>query len=129
MPSKSFHVVYAEDDPLVRDTVAEMLREIGAEVSVCRNGAEAVLLCLSLNPDVALLDLAMLGMDGLDGAQRIRANDAIGGGKRIRLVALTGRAADFEKQAKTAGFDEVLRKPITLDSLEAAVRRWQAGDA
>src|SRR4051795_6042899 len=89
MTSTPLHVVYAEDDPLVRDTVAEMLREIGAEVTVCRNGAEAVLLCLSLNPDVALLDIAMLGMDGLDGAQRIRANDAVGG-RRIRLVALTG---------------------------------------
>jgi len=120
------HVVYAEDDPLVRDTVAEMLREVGVDVSVCKNGAEAVLLCLSLNPDVALLDLAMLGMDGLDGAERIRANDAVGG-KRIRLVALTGRAADFEKQAKAAGFDEVLRKPITLDNMEEAVRRWQSG--
>jgi CheY-like chemotaxis protein len=125
MTSNAFRVVYAEDDPLVRDTVAEMLREIGAEVSICKNGAEAVLLCLSLNPDVALLDLAMLGMDGLDGAQRIRANDTVGG-RRIRLVALTGRAADFEQQAKAAGFDEVLRKPITLENLEAAVRRWQS---
>jgi CheY-like chemotaxis protein len=125
MTSTPLHVVYAEDDPLVRDTVAGMLREIGADVTVCKNGAEAVLLCLSLNPDVALLDIAMLGMDGLDGAQRIRANDAVGG-RRIRLVALTGRAADFGRQADAAGFDEVLRKPITLESLEAAVRRWQS---
>jgi CheY-like chemotaxis protein len=101
-----------------------MLRELGAEVSVCRNGAEAVLLCLSVNPDVALLDLSMLGMDGFDGARRIRANDAVAG-RRIRLVALSGRTPGYEEQARTAGFDEFLRKPITLEGLREAVDRWR----
>lgn len=125
MTSNALRVVYAEDDPLVRDTAANMLRELGAEVSVCKNGAEAVLLCLSLNPDVALLDLSMLGMDGFDGAKRIRANDAVAG-RRVRLVALSGRAPGYEEQARTAGFDEFLRKPITLEGLKAAVDRWRS---
>jgi CheY-like chemotaxis protein len=121
MSSTALRVVYAEDDPLVRDTAAEMLRELGAEVSVCRNGAEAVLLCLSVNPDVALLDLSMLGMDGFDGARRIRANDVVTG-KRIRLVALSGRTPGYEAQARTAGFDEFLRKPISVNALLGALR-------
>lgn len=125
MTSNALRVVYAEDDPLVRDIAAEMLRELGAEVSVCKNGAEAVLLCLSLNPDVALLDLAMLGMDGFDGARRIRANDIVAG-RRIRLVALSGRTPGYEDQARAAGFDEFLRKPITLEGLKVAVDRWRA---
>ncbi len=124
MSSSALRVVYAEDDPLVRDIAAEMLRELGAEVSVCKNGAEAVLLCLSVNPDVALLDLAMLGMDGFDGARRIRANDVVAG-RRIRLVALSGRTPGYEAEARTAGFDEFLRKPITLEGLREAVDRWR----
>lgn len=126
MSPSTLRVVYAEDDPLVRDTAAEMLRELGAEVSVCKNGAEAVLLCLSVNPDVALLDLSMLGMDGFDGARRIRANDGVTG-RRIRLVALSGRTPGYEAEARTAGFDEFLRKPITFEGLREAVDRWRVG--
>lgn len=125
MSTNALRIVYAEDDPLVRDTAAEMLRELGVEVSVCKNGAEAVLLCLSVNPDVALLDLAMLGMDGFDGAKRIRANDGVTG-RRIRLVAFSGRTPGYEEQARAVGFDEFLRKPITLDVLKEAVDRWRS---
>lgn len=124
MASKPLRVVYAEDDELVRNTLAEILRDLGADVHVCGNGAEAVLLCLSVQPDVALLDLTMPGMDGFDGAIRIRENDAA---REIRLVALTGRIGpDYAEQARSAGFDEFLTKPITTDALDAAVRRWQS---
>ena len=118
----ALRIVYAEDDELVRATVTDMLTGFGAEVLVCENGAEAVLLCLSKRPDVALLDLTMPGMDGFDGAIRIRQNHG-----RIRLVALTGHTHPTSlEQAKAAGFDEVLTKPITLETIEGAVRRWSA---
>jgi len=122
MSENALRVVYAEDDELVRATVSEMLKQLGADVHVCKNGAEAVLLCLSLAPRVALLDLTMLGMDGFGGAARIRANDP---DHRIRLVALTGLRADYAReQALKAGFDEFLSKPITLEALGGAVARW-----
>ncbi|HKE46608.1 MAG TPA: response regulator [Rhodanobacteraceae bacterium] len=121
----ALRVVYAEDDPLVRETVCAMLRELGAEVHPCKNGAEAVLLCLSVNPDVALLDLSMLGMNGFDGATRIRDNETVSG-KRVRLVALTGRSPEYAVQARQAGFDEFLSKPVTLERLAAAVDEWRS---
>jgi CheY-like chemotaxis protein len=122
-PASALRIVYAEDDELVRETIANLFTLGGAEVKVCVNGAEAVLLCLSGWPDVALLDLTMLGMDGFDGAARIRGNDASG---KIRIVALTGHTDDrYKKQAWAAGFDEFLTKPITGAVVEDALRRWQ----
>jgi CheY-like chemotaxis protein len=123
--ANALRIVYAEDDELVRATVTDMLTGLGAEVRVCENGAEAVLLCLSIRPDVALLDLTMPGMDGFDGAIRIRQNNG-----QIQLVALTGHThAASMKHASAAGFDEVLTKPITLEVLESAVKRWSAASA
>jgi CheY-like chemotaxis protein len=122
-------IVYAEDDDLVRDVVSAALRELGATVHGCNNGAEAVLFCLSVNPDVALLDLTMLGMDGFDGARRIRENEVVSG-KRVRLVALTGRdAAQYREQADAAGFDEFITKPVSVETLEGALARWRGGAA
>lgn len=117
----ALRIVYAEDDEQVRATVTDLLTCLGVDVRVCENGAEAVLLCLSAQPDVALLDLTMPGMDGFDGAVRIRQNDG-----DIRLVALTGHIhANYMEQARKAGFDEFLGKPVTLETLEDAIRRWR----
>jgi CheY-like chemotaxis protein len=116
-------IVYADDDEQVRDTVTDLLRCLGVEVHVCENGAEAVLLCVSVQPQVALLDLTMPGMDGFESAVRIRQNDVDG---ETTLVALTGHIhAHFMEKAKKAGFDEFLNKPITLETLEGAVLRWR----
>jgi CheY-like chemotaxis protein len=116
-------IVYADDDEQVRDTVTDLLRCLGVEVHVCENGAEAVLLCVSVGPDVALLDLTMPGMDGFESAVRIRQNDVDG---QTRLVALSGHIhAHFMEKARSAGFTEFLNKPVTLQMLESAVQRWR----
>ena len=119
----ALRIVYADDDEQVRATVADLLACLGVEVHVCENGAEAVLLCVSVQPHVALLDLTMPGMDGFESAVRIRQNDVEG---ETTLVALTGHIhAHFLAKAKSAGFDEFLSKPVTLEMLQDAVQRWR----
>ena len=116
-------IVYADDDEQVRNIVTDLLKCLDVEVHVCENGAEAVLLCVSVGPDVALLDLTMPGMDGFESAVRIRQNDING---ETRLVALTGHIHEhFMQKARNAGFDEFLNKPVTLELLEGAVQRWR----
>lgn len=66
-------LLLAEDDRVVLFTLADGLREAGFEVIEARDGARALELCKSELPDLALLDIRMPGLDGLELARRLRA--------------------------------------------------------
>lgn len=117
MAMKSFRVVYAEDDAHVRAGVAQMLVAHGLAVHECSNGDEAAQLCSVFRPDAVLLDLSMPDVDGCEAARRIREQ-----GIATRLVALTGRGDDAQREAACAGFDAFLRKPISVATLLGALR-------
>ena len=118
MTNKSFRVVYAEDDAHVRAGIARMLVEHGLAVHECSNGDEAAQLCSVFRPDAVLLDLSMPDVDGCEAARRIREQQ----GHSMRLIALTGRGEESLKEAARAGFDELLRKPISVVELLGALR-------
>ena len=101
--------------------MSELLQWAGIEVHPCANGSEAIALCDVRQPDVALLDLNMPGLDGFDTARQLRRNTAH---DRMRIVALTGRGTwDVREKAIDAGFDEFLTKPVTLDVLLRALNQ------
>ena len=119
-------IVYAEDDELVRNTVAEMLRSTGATVITCTTGGEAVRLCEALRPDALLLDLGMPRVDGYEAARRIRENPSI---SATRVVAISGRnAAESRDEALLAGFDAFIAKPVTTSALLEALKPRDAGN-
>lgn len=108
-------IVYAEDDELVRTTIAEMLRDTGATVITCAAGAEAVRLCEALQPDALLLDLGMPRVDGYEAVRRIRENPAT---RATRVVAITGRdTAESREEAARTGFDAFVVKPVSVGAL------------
>jgi CheY-like chemotaxis protein len=68
-----------------------------------------------LEPHLALLDIGLPGLDGLEVARRTRAH----GDRRPLLVAVTGLGRDEDRQrSASAGFDHHLVKPIDLASLD-----------
>src|SRR5690348_6327130 len=116
---REFKIVWADDDELFRTAVHAMLRQAGVEVYSCANGVEAVKLCETIKPDVALFDLDMPYLDGFEAARRLRSNPALLG---MRLVAITGRASlDFRMRAVDSSFDQFLCKPVALRHLLRAV--------
>ena len=67
-------------------------------------------------PHLALLDLGMPGMDGIETAKHLQA---LPQGNRIKLVALTGWGQEGDRQrTEAAGFAAHLVKPVQVDQLE-----------
>jgi PAS domain S-box-containing protein len=97
------HVLIVDDDPSVRMTSEMLLKTLDYRVTVAADGAKGIGLALALRPDIALIDLGMPGLDGLEVASRIRAEL----GQDIHLVALTGfsRESDFAS-TRAAGFNQ-----------------------
>lgn len=70
-------LLVADDDRVVLFTLVEGLREAGFEVVEARDGARALALCRSERPDLALLDIRMPGLDGLELARRLREETTV----------------------------------------------------
>jgi CheY-like chemotaxis protein len=101
-------VLIADDCLDNRDSLALLLRAWGFEVSVAADGPAALEAFQSFNPDAAILDIAMPGLDGWQVARQVRD-----GGSAVLLVALTGYArAQDEELSRLAGFDVHLVKPV-----------------
>lgn len=114
-------VLIADDDPDSADTLAQLLRERGNEVFAAYAGDQAVEAAEREKPDVALLDLGMPGIDGLEACRRIRRAPW---GRHLFMVALTGWGRPEDRQlSRDVGFDEFLLKPIDIAALEELLNR------
>ena len=118
-------VVIAEDEAIIRLDLKETLEEEGYEVvGETGRGDEAVSLVQDLHPDIAILDIKMPGMDGLEAAREI-AKDR--GAAVLILTAFSQR--DLIEQARDAGALAYLVKPFQrselLPAVEVALGRFQ----
>ncbi len=108
-------VLVADDNRDSADLLAELVHQLGSEVSLAYDGEEAVEMARTFQPDVAVLDIGMPKMDGYEAARRIRSES---GARSLKLVALTGWGqAEDRRRAREAGFDEHLVKPVELSTL------------
>jgi CheY-like chemotaxis protein len=106
-----------DDEPYVRDVLAEYLRARGLEVAEASNGLEALLRFKHARPDAIVLDILMPRLGGLRTLRRIRALDS-----SITVVVVTGTAdADLRRQMEGYGVAAILAKPVKLDDLWSAL--------
>ena len=121
--SKALSLLLVEDDPIVADVMRGLLQEQGHAVVHGAHGLAALSEIASTRFDAVLLDLDLPGLDGIALARMLRAQ-----GFAAPLLAVTARSdADAQAQARAAGFDDFLRKPVSgarlAEALDAALRR------
>jgi DNA-binding response OmpR family regulator len=107
-----------EDNPALRDSIAQYLREAGYIVDVEASGDEG-LWAASENPyDVILLDLMLPDVDGMEILRRLRAK-----GNQVHILVISARdGLEDRLEALDAGGDDYLVKPFALSEALARVR-------
>jgi AmiR/NasT family two-component response regulator len=118
-------VVIAEDEAIIRLDLKEILEAEGYEVvGETGRGDEAVDLVSSLSPDLAILDVKMPGLDGIEAARRITAD------RKVAVLILTAFSQrNLIEDARDAGVSAYLVKPFQrselVPAIEVALARFQ----
>ncbi len=114
-------VLVVDDNVDAADAIATLLQFSGYAIEVAHDPEAALAAAARTQPDLVLLDIGLPGMTGYEVAQRIR--DSVGG-RRTKIVALTGYGQEQDnEQAKAAGFAAYLVKPVDADQLTALVNK------
>lgn len=115
--ARSMRVLIVDDDPPSLKMTAFLLAQEGYEVITADNGLDALRLVEQELPDLAILDVMMPGLDGLQVTQRIRRNMNL----PIIILSAKGEAAD-RVSGLDIGADDYLAKPFEPAELLARVR-------
>src|SRR5262252_7425928 len=109
-------VLVVDDYQDLADSLALMLRALGASARAVYDGQSALTAAAEFHPDLVFLDLGLPGMTGLDVARALRrALDQ----QTIYLVAVSGwNHDDARRQSVEAGFDDYVVKPLALDTVQ-----------
>jgi CheY-like chemotaxis protein len=109
-------VLIVEDNADAREALRVLLELEGHTVEVAAEGHRALEIAHARDPDIALVDIGLPGIDGYEVARRVRARDA----RRPVLIALTGYGQpEDRRRAAEAGFHDVLVKPVDPSVLTA----------
>jgi DNA-binding NtrC family response regulator len=127
-PTRAAQIIVADDDPDMRELLAQVLRSDGHEIAEARNGDELFQRLGSFwargsEPDLVISDVRMPGCTGLGVLAHMNEDD------RFAPVILITGFGDHELHARaiTLGAVAVLDKPFDLDELRELVRRVLKG--
>lgn len=119
-------ILVADDDSDILDLVRFILTHAGYDVVGVADGLAALAAFEANPPNLAILDVMMPGMSGIDVLRRVRNNDAI---KDIHIILLTVLAGDSDVAAGfAAGASDYVTKPVILNELLQIVKSFLTGD-
>jgi len=110
-------VLVVEDEPTVRETLAEALAEDGLRVTTAADGPQALERFRADPPDLVLLDVMLPGMSGIEVCRILRAESS------VPILMLTARDSELDKVlGLELGADDYVTKPFSLRELQARIR-------
>ena len=120
-------VLLAEDDEDVRMLAELVLRREGFEVTAVADGRAALEAAIERTPAVAVLDVSMPRMDGLETARRLRERPEL---RDVPIMLLTARVTEADRtRGREVGVDAQLDKPFSPAVLAERVRALLDGRA
>lgn len=113
-------VLVADDNRLVRDLIVFRLERSGYRVIAAADGVQALQMTRDELPDLAILDVMMPNLTGVEVTERIRADDAT---SHIPVILLTARVQEVDiTRGFDAGADDYIRKPFNPQELRGRVQ-------
>ena len=110
-------VLIVEDDPLFRKVLTTVLSSLGLQPLAADSGEAALATARSHRVDMVLMDYHLPGMNGLDLAKALRAQDI-----SSPMILISGFLTDAMKsEAESASISKVLHKPMDMASLQNTV--------
>jgi signal transduction histidine kinase/CheY-like chemotaxis protein len=119
-------VLVVEDSAINRQVAVGILEKLGYRADAVGDGAEALEALARAAYAAVLMDGQMPGMNGFAATAEIRRRE--GPDRHTPIIAMTAHAMRNERESYlAAGMDDYVAKPIRLEELEAALRRWVLG--
>ncbi len=118
-PTRHARILLVDDEQLVRETMAEMLRELGHQVTTCEDGNEALSLFRKRwkELDLVVLDMVMPKRGGHEVFREMLTVNP-----QVRVLLISGHSVDLEARETLAlGAAGFLQKPFSLDALVKVV--------
>jgi DNA-binding response OmpR family regulator len=113
-------VLVADDDEDILLLVTTRLKRDGFEIVQASDGDQALAVARERRPDLAVLDIGMPGLDGVEVLEQIRADDDL---RAMKVLLLTAKAQESDvRRGFDAGADAYVKKPFSPADLSARVR-------
>lgn len=120
-PSQTAKILVADDEAYMVRLLEMTLRKGGYEVVTCRDGAEALAVSATAQPQLIVMDVMMPGLDGLSAIRQLKQNE---GTRHIPVVVLSARGHALTKvEAEAAGAAVFLSKPFSPNQLLGEVKK------
>ena len=114
-------ILVVDDDPDTLDLLTIMLTKLGYKIITALSGENGLIELSKTNIDMALLDMTLTGMDGIELCRRIKA---IPGKGKMPVYMFTARAAEEAKvKSIQSGCDGYITKPVAINDIFAIIEK------
>ncbi|GEM_PF-5474952 len=119
-------VLVADDNQPLADELGKVLKALNYEARIVYDGLSALKAAGQFQPDIALIDIGLPDLSGLEIARKLREES---NSKPLTLIAVSGYGQESDKEAaKSAGFDYYLIKPVSIGMLSDVLAQKDANN-